>query len=150
MFFKNMEYWVLAQMGLELVLIVFIVYFLIKVRSVSRMMAASSPGDQSAGEEMTKLSAGLADLEEQRGALEDLLGELTKKTSYLQKQLTLLEANAQRHSTAAPSGNSGAPLRAQVERLYRQGFPPEEIARRLQMNLAEVKVALDLLRVQAE
>src|SRR4030042_1997267 len=145
-----MEYWVLAQMGLELVLIVFIVYFLIKGRSVSRMMAASSPGDQSAGEEMTKLSAGLADLEEQRGALEDLLGELTKKTSYLPNKLTLLEANAQRHSTAAPSGHSGAPLRAQVERLYRQGFPPEEIARRLQMNLAEVKVALDLLRVPAE
>lgn len=146
-----MEYWVLGQMGLELLLIFLIVFFLFKLRAVSRMMAASSPGSRSEeGEETARLTAALATLEEQRTALEDLMGELAKRASYLQKQLTLMEANAQRHSTTAAMGDSGASLRAQVERLYRQGFPPEEIARRLQMNLAEVKVALDLLRVQAE
>jgi DNA-directed RNA polymerase specialized sigma24 family protein len=37
-----------------------------------------------------------------------------------------------------------------VETLHRQGCSTEEIARRLQLNLAEVKMALDLSRARSK
>jgi hypothetical protein len=35
---KNLEYWVLAQVALEVVLVLLLVFFLIKIRSMSKLL----------------------------------------------------------------------------------------------------------------
>lgn len=138
---QNLEYWVLAQMVLEFGLITLVMVFLWKLRSWGRQMAALQE-ERKTGEELAR--GLLAQIEEKRQAVEELLARL-------EKQAAASEAAGKREAPLMeppPPWESGASLRAKVETLYRQGCSSEEIARRLQMNLAEVKVALDLSRVR--
>lgn len=38
MILKNLEYWVLAQVALEVVLVLLLIFFLIKIRSMSKLL----------------------------------------------------------------------------------------------------------------
>jgi len=90
-------------------------------------------------------------LEEKRRSLEELLALMDQKAAALQKKLARAACSgAQTYTPAeAPSPwENGASLRSQVENLFRQGCSTDEIARRLQLNLAEVKMALDLSKAR--
>lgn len=148
MLLKNLEYWVLSQIALEAGLIIMVFFFLIRLRSLGRLLAASRTQEQQALAEMGGLAARISELDQQRAALEEHLAQLSHRANGLQGQLALGEPGRRISASYGSHGDRGLSLRAQVEGLARQGFSPDDIARHLGLNLAEVKVALDLARVQ--
>lgn len=144
---KNMEYWIFIQMILELGLIVVVAISLLRIRSWYKNIMAMQAGLPSR-EDTAKMAELAAVMEERRQHLEELLGQLEQKATALQKNLSRGGSRTQSPGDSPPPWESGVSLRSQVENLYRQGCSTEEIARRLQMNLAEVKMALDLSRAR--
>jgi len=142
-----MEYWIFIQMVLELGLIVVVAVSLLKIRSWYRNIMAVQAGLPSR-EEAVKMAELAEVLEERRRHLEEVLARLEQKATVLQKQASKAGSRNQPLADAPPPWESGVSLRSQVESLHRQGCSTEEIARRLQMNLAEVKMALDLSRAR--
>lgn len=144
---KSLEYWVLVQMVLEVGLIAMIAFLLLKVRSWYRHIL-SLQAEQPSREEIARLVELAAVMEERRRSLEELLTLMDQKSATLQKQLARAGSKTVAPVESAPPWETGMSLRSQVETLYRQGCSTEEIARRLQLNLAEVKMALDLSRAR--
>lgn len=144
---QSLEYWVLAQMVLEVGLIGLVAFFLLKIRSWYRHILTLQ-AEQPSREELTRMTELAGVLEERRRALEELLAMMDQKAAALQKQLARAGSPSFAPAEAVPPWESGVSLRSQVETLYRQGCSTEEIARRLQLNLAEVKMALDLSRAR--
>jgi len=146
---QTLEYWVLAQMVLELGLIALVAFFLLKIRSWYRRILALET-ERPSREEMAKMAELAGTLDEKRRHLEELLTLMDQKATALKSQLARSGAGSKAYAPAdSPSPwESGESLRSQVENLYRQGCSTEEIARRLQLNLAEVKMALDLSRAR--
>lgn len=144
---KSLEYWVLVQMVLEVGLIAMIAFFLLKIRSWYRHVL-SLQAEQLTREEIARMAELAALMEERRRSLEELLTITDQKSATLQKQLARGGAKSMAPVESAPPWETGMSLRSQVETLYRQGCSTEEIARRLQLNLAEVKMALDLSRAR--
>jgi len=144
---KSLEYWVLVQMVLEVGLIAMIAFLLLKIRSWYRHIL-SLQAEQPSREEIARMAELAALIEERRRSLEELLTLMDQKSATLQKQLVRAGAKSTAPVESAPPWETGMSLRSQVETLYRQGCSTEEIARRLQLNLAEVKMALDLSRVR--
>lgn len=145
---NSLVYWVLVQMVLEVGLIVLVMFFLLKIRSWYRHVLALQ-ADQPSREEIAKMAELAEVMEERRRHLEELLALMDQKAATLQKQLSRAAGQGPAASVdASAPWESGASLRSQVETLYRQGCSTEEIARRLQLNLAEVKMALDLSRAR--
>ena len=144
---KNLEYWVLAQMVLEVGLIALVGFFLLKIRSWYRHILEMH-AKQPSREEMARMVELAGVLEERRRHLEELLTLMDQKAAALQKQLARAASKSYAPLESAPPWESGMSLRSQVETLHRQGCSTEEIARRLQLNLAEVKMALDLSRAR--
>lgn len=147
---KKLEYWVLAQVGLEVVLVLIILFFLVKIRSMSKILKTSRDMEQSATGELARLSEQLAFLETKRVALEETLSHLSEKIFGLLEQSSTPRSGTYGSYPSSPSGSGGAPLRVQVEDLHLQGFSPAEIARRLGLHPTEVKMALDLARLKVE
>ncbi|MFZ5450959.1 MAG: hypothetical protein ACOZF2_03655 [Thermodesulfobacteriota bacterium] len=144
---KSLEYWVLVQMVLEVGLIALIAFFLWKIRSWYRRILALQ-AEQPSREEIARMVELTAVLEERRRSLEELLTLMDQKSAILQKQLARAGSPSLAPVEPAPPWETGMSLRSQVETLHRQGCSTEEIARRLQLNLAEVKMALDLSRAR--
>ena len=145
---KSLEYWVLVQMVLEVGLIALIAFSLLRIRSWYRRILALQ-AEQPSREEIARLVELAAVLEERRRSLEELITVMDQKSAALQKQLARAGAKSRAPmEPPAPPWETGMSLRSQVETLYRQGCSTEEIARRLQLNLAEVKMALDLSRAR--
>jgi len=145
-----------VQLVLELGLIALVTFSLLKIRSWYRHIMAQQ-AEQPSREEMAKMAKLAEVLEERRRNLEELLALMDQKAAALQKQLARASAGSKAYAAGSPSytpadspppWESGASLRSQVETLYQQGCSTEEIARRLQLNLAEVKMALDLSRAR--
>jgi len=148
--FKNLEYWVLAQVGLEVALILLLLFFLVKIRSMAKLLKTSQEAEQSVAGEFARLSEQMASLEKKQVALEETLALLSGKGLGLREQLSSSgpeAAGTYASTTLRPEGSS---LRLQVEDLHLQGFSPTEIARRLGLHPTEVKMALDLSRLKAE
>jgi DNA-binding transcriptional MerR regulator len=144
---KTMEYWIFIQMVLELGLIVVVAVSLLKIRSWYRNIMTVQAGLPSR-EEMAKMAELAEVLEERRRHLEELLAHLEQKATTLQKRHSRTGSRTPPPDQAPPPWETGVSLRSQVENLHRQGCSTEEIARRLQLNLAEVKMALDLSRAR--
>lgn len=144
---KSMEYWIFIQMILELGLIVVVGVFLLRIRSWYKTIMAVQAG-QPSREEAMKMVELVQVLEERRRHLEELLAQLDQKATALQKYLSRVGSRTKIPADSPPPWENGLSLRSQVENLHRQGCSTEEIARRLEMNLAEVKMALDLSRAR--
>ncbi len=145
---QSLEYWLYAQIGLELVLAGAVGYFLVKSRSLSRRLASLAAADPGGAGKEEELAHKMAAWEKRLAAAEELIQALGTRLALLSASPPSMRAASEAHPRAAPRV-SGASLRVQVEELFRQGLPPEEIARRLGLQLAEVKVALDLARVRS-
>ena len=150
MILKNLEYWVLAQAGLEVILILLLIFFLMKIRSMSKLVLASQEGEKSATSQLKRLADQLATLEAKRVALEESLGLLRQK-AFPESTPDPSRRNAATgfQGSTLPKSGSGS-LRLQVEDLYSQGFSSAEIAHRLGLHPTEVKMALELSRLKAE
>jgi hypothetical protein len=147
---NNLEYWVLAQVGLEVILVLLLTFFLIKMRSMSKMLKDSQEEEKSTADGLAKLSEQLNLLETKRVALEKALGQLSKKAAVLREQDSSLDLASSESYHANPPKPRGTSLRLQVEDLHLQGFSSAEIAHRLGLHPTEVKMALDLARLKAE
>jgi Na+-transporting methylmalonyl-CoA/oxaloacetate decarboxylase gamma subunit/DNA-binding CsgD family transcriptional regulator len=147
----NLEYWVLAQVGLEVILVLFLIFFLLKIRSMSKLLSDSQEEERSAASNLEKLSDQLALLENKRITLEETLGLLSEKASALRNQGPSMRlADSESYNNAVSPKAGGSSLRLQVEDLHLQGLSLAEIARRLGLHPTEVKMALDLARLKAE
>ncbi|MCL6622441.1 MAG: hypothetical protein K6T55_10100 [Syntrophobacterales bacterium] len=141
---KHLEYWLWGQMGLEAVLVVVVAWYLLRLRHLSQALRRLSG-------QVPPQAAGLAAVDERLSALETRLSRLEAAAQALEDHLQVA-SEAPAGWPAGPRKNpepgSGASLRTQVEDLSRQGLRPEEIARRLGLRPAEVKVALELARLR--
>jgi DNA-directed RNA polymerase specialized sigma24 family protein len=147
---NNLEYWVLAQVGLEVVLILLLTFFLIKLRSMSKVLKNSQEEEKAVAGNLARLSGQLNVLETKRAALEETLSLLGEKASLWKEQKTSRGLAAQESYDAVPPKQRGTSLRLQVENLHLQGFSSAEIAHRLGLHPTEVKMAMDLARLKAE
>lgn len=147
---KNIEYWVLAQLGLEIILVFLLVFFLTKMRSMNRILKASQEEEQVASSHLTKFSEQLSLLDRKRANLEETLGRLTEKAQTSTEQQSFSSQAASEVYGVGAHKPRGASLRMQVEDLHLQGFSLAEIAQRLGLHPTEVKMALDLGRLRAE
>jgi Na+-transporting methylmalonyl-CoA/oxaloacetate decarboxylase gamma subunit len=147
---RSIEYWVLAQLGLEIVLVLLLIFFLMKMRSMSKMLKTSQEEEKAAASHLTRFSEQLNMLESKRVSLEETLGQLIEKAMLPKDQESSPRlAASEFYSTRSPKPR-GASLRRQVEDLHLQGFSLPEIAHRLGLHPTEVKMALDLGRLKAE
>ena len=142
---KNLEIWVLLQMAMEVGLAVLLGFSLVKIRSLSRSLAAARTQEQQALMNMESLAVRVADLETHRAGLEELLAQVNRQAGIWKSQLALMESGRWAPERFSSPKDRGPSLRAEVESLARQGFAPDDIARHLGLNPSEVKVALDLL-----
>jgi hypothetical protein len=69
MTFKGLEYWVLAQVGLEVLLILLLLFSLLKIRSLGKLLKNSQKEEDTAIGNLEKLSDQLAAMETKRVAL---------------------------------------------------------------------------------
>jgi hypothetical protein len=145
---NNLQYWVLAQVGLEIVFVLLLTYFLIKMKSMSKLLKDSQEEERAAAINLGKLSDQLNLLETKRQALEDTLSHLTDRTSSLNDQNPSVRLGASDSYNSPSPKSGGGSLRLQVEDLHLQGFSPAEIAHRLGLHPTEVKMALDLARLK--
>jgi hypothetical protein len=146
----NLQYWVLAQVGLEVVLVLFLIFFLLKIRSMDKLLKGFQEEERSAAGNLERLSDQLALLDTKRVTLEETLGLLSEKASNLRDQgLSMRRTDSQSYNAISPKPG-GSSLRLQVEDLHLQGLSLAEIARRLGLHPTEVKMALDLARLKAE
>ena len=147
---NNMEYWVLAQVGLEVVLVILLIFFLLKIRSMSKLLKDSREEERLAASNLERLSDQLALLDTKRVTLEETLGLLIDKASTLRDQSPSMRFSSSESYNANSPKPGGSSLRLQVEDLHLQGLSLAEIARRLGLHPTEVKMALDLSRLKAE
>jgi DNA-directed RNA polymerase specialized sigma24 family protein len=147
---KGLEYWVLAQVGLEVLLVLLLLFSLLKIRSLGKLLKASQKEEVTAKGTLEKFSEQLAAMENKRVALEEALGLLNEKAQNSQAQNPSPRAAASRSYNSFSPQPRGASLRLQVEDLHLQGFSSAEIAQRLSLHPTEVKMALDLARLKAE
>lgn len=147
---KNIEYWVLAQVGLEVILILLLLFFLMKIRSMSKLIHNSQEEEKSSTGHLERLAEQIASLETKGIALEESLGHLREKAflGNTQNPSSLDTVSSFRGVTLPKPG--GSSLRLQVEDLHSQGFSSAEIAHRLGLQPTEVKMALELSRLKAE
>lgn len=140
----HLEYWLWGQIALEAVLVGVVAWYLLRLRHLSRSLSGLSGPDNPA-------VAALAALEQRLTGVEHRISQLEAAAQGPEDRL-LAPSEASggwpAHSRRSPEPGSGASLRAQVEELSRQGLRPEEIARRLGLRPAEVKVALELARLR--
>jgi hypothetical protein len=147
---NNIEYWVLAQVGLEVILVMLLVFFLLRIRSMSKLLQNSQEEEKSAAGNLARLADQLALLDTKRITLEETLGLLSEKASTLREQSTSRRLAASEPYNAISPNPGGSSLRLQVEDLHLQGLSLTEISRRLGLHPTEVKMALDLARLKAE
>jgi len=147
---KNLEYWVLAQVGLEIILILLLVFFLMKIRSMSKIIGHSQKEENSTAGRLKLLADQLAALETKRVALEESLGFLGEKALSVNGSSPSRRGAAPGYHGSALPQSTGGSLRLQVEDLHSQGFSSAEIAHRLGLHPTEVKMALELSRLKAE
>lgn len=147
---KNLEYWVLAQVGLEMVFILLLTFFLIKMRSMGKLLKKSQEEERLAVGKLESLSDQINFLDTKRVALEETLELLSQKASSLQEQNPSLRYGVSDSYNSGSPKPRGASLRLQVEDLHLQGFSLAEIAQRLGLHPTEVKMALDLGRLKAK
>jgi predicted nucleic acid-binding Zn-ribbon protein len=144
-----MEYWILIQIILEFGLIVLVAVSLWKIRSWYRRIMALQ-AERPTREELARMAELAEDIGKRHQDLEELLAHLEQKASAFKKQLSRAESRPAPGPGLTSAWENGLSLRSQVETLHRQGCSTEEIARRLQLNLAEVKMALDLSRARSK
>jgi cell division protein FtsB len=147
---KSLEYWVLAQVGLEVILICLLIFFLMKIRSMGKLIHNSQEDEQSASGRLEHLADQLASLEARRIELEESLNLLEEKAFPANKPEPARRSAASGFQISTlPKSGSGS-LRLQVEDLHSQGFSSGEIAHRLGLHPTELKMALELSRLKAE
>ncbi len=147
---NKLEYWVLAQVGLEVVLVLVLLFFLVKIRSMSKLLDTSRDEKQTAAGELARLAEQLAFLETKQVAIDETLSHLSERVLGLKGQSSPSRSGTVGSYPAASPTSGSPPLRFQVEDLHLQGFSPAEIARRLGLHPTEVKMALDLARLKVE
>ena len=141
---KSLEYWVLAQLALDLGLFLLIIYFICQIRALSRLLHASQPTGANYAEEIAEFSKKLTAWEQR---FEAWGNQPPDGMPDFPRQVAPGHILGQEPSPFPPEIESGKSLRAQVAELAGRGLAPEEIARQLRLQPAEVKVALDLSRL---
>lgn len=141
---QHLEYWLWGQVFLEVVLVGLVGWYLLRTRALSRAVTGL------AGKEPP--AARWAEVEERLTVLETRLRQMEEAARIPAPRL-----GGERPIPGEPPGNlapsspsgTGVQLRRQVEEMFRQGLGLEEIAHRLGLRPAEVKVALDLARLRS-
>jgi hypothetical protein len=144
---KSLEYWVLAQLALDLGLFLLVIFFICQIRALSRLLHASQPTGAHYAEQIAELSKKLTAWEQH---FEAWGNQPPNGMPDFPRQVAPGQLPGQEPPPFLPEIESGKSLRAQVAELAGRGLAPEEIARHLKLQAAEVRVALDLSRLLAK
>ena len=140
---KSFEYWVVVQLALDLGLFLLLVFLIVKMRALRRLLNTPHPAGGPFADELAELTQKLAGLEHRFHSW--VMQPPAGMASFPQQMNSEFQ---DRERQFFPSEvHPGKSLRAQVEDLAGRGLSPEEIARQLHIQLAEVKIALDLSRI---
>lgn len=144
---KNLEYWVVVQLALDVGLLILVVFFIMKIRALSHLLQASHSGGAGHAQEITSLYQKIGDLEQ---SLERWVNQPTDQGPGHPNHSTRCDPQRRGQAHFNLEIDRSKSLRAQVEDLASRGLSAEEIARHLRLQVAEVKVALDLSRIMAK
>ena len=156
MIMSKLEYWILSQVILETLLVVLVVYFLFKIRQISKIRL--EPQElKNIVQETLQLKA---ELRENLQAKKEIINNLVKQLDLrletarellqaLETQTASVQLSPRRCEDSKPPGSGGS-LLDKVERLKLQGFSVDEIARQLQISKGEVLLGLDLARAKSK
>jgi hypothetical protein len=141
---KNLEYWVLIQLGLDVGLFILVIFFIWKIRSLGQVLHAFHADGGNHAVEMASLAQKVENLEQR---LLDRLEQSLDWAPGCHHPGEHKDNPQARPAVTSAESEGGKSLRAQVEELASRGLSPDAIARRLGLQPAEVKVALDLSRI---
>ena len=141
---KNLEYWVVIQLALDVGVLILVMFFILKIRALGQMLQASHPAGAGHAQEITSLQQKIGDLEQR---LESWMNQPTNHGLETPKHVTRCDPQGRGQAYFNLQIDRSKSLRAQVEDLASRGLSAEEIARHLRLQVAEVKVALDLSRI---
>ncbi len=143
---KGFAFWVALQLVLDLGLFALIIFLILKIRALGRLLAVLRPGhpDQT-GEIPAGQKTGNREFRPEAGEVQKINQTPGSPPPFPQYDSQSLDP-----SFFAGDPDLGKSLRARVEGLAAQGLSPEDIARRLNLHPAEVKIALDLSRILAK
>lgn len=147
---NHLESWVWAQVGLEVVLLLLLAFFLVKIRAFDKFLENYRQEETSLRSALAQLTEQMAAWEEKQAQLEAAIHRLSDKRAGGHLKSAFLEAEGLRSGNSANPRPGKVSLRQQVETLHRQGFSPAEIAQHLDLHPTEVKMALDLSRLKGE
>lgn len=150
----NMEYWILAQVILECLLVGITVYFLVKIRQLSN--SGIDPAEvKKILQDTHRLKDELVEnLEGRKTIISNLVKQLDQRIEAAQKLVRSLESqsrpNRQGQFAAEKYGATGAAptMQERVDLMHRQGYPLDDIAQQLNMSKGEVMLVLDLSRAK--
>jgi hypothetical protein len=140
---ESPEYWVLLHLALDIALFALVLYFIYKLRELSGRLTAAQPAGVDRAEEIAAFSQKLAALEQRFDSWTSHPPDRISGPPPLSRG----EPQKRQPGVFTPESDSGKSLRLQVEDLASRGLSPQEIARHLRLQPAEVKVALDLSRI---
>ena len=141
---KNLEYWVVVQLALDVGLLILVMFFTMKIRALSHLLQASHLAEAGHVQEITSLQQKIGDLEQR---LASWVNQPTDPGLQLPQHSTRCDPQGRGPAYFNLQIDRSKSLRAQVEDLASRGLSAEEIARHLRLQVAEVKVALDLSRI---
>jgi hypothetical protein len=140
---KSLEYWVLVHLALDIALFALVLCFIYKMRDLSGLLTAAQPAGVDRAEEVAAFSQKLTALEQR---FDSWVKHPPEQISGL-PPIARGDPQKRHPAVLTPGIDSGKSLRTQVEDLASRGLSPQEIARHLRLQPAEVKVALDLSRI---
>lgn len=147
---NHLETWVLAQVGLEVALLLLLAFFLLRIRNLDKILENSRQEEERLRGLLGQLSEQMASWEKKQALLEVTLLRLSGRKSGLRERSAPTEGPLSGSDNSTSPRPGGSSLRLQVENLHLQGFSPAEIARHLGLNPTEVKMALELSRLKEE
>lgn len=145
---KGFAFWVTVQLVFDLGLFALLLFLVFKIKGLNRLLKTSLPKHAVHLQEAALSGENMGQGEGRRSPTGQRPAP-ARFSSFL-RQLGHSEPPASEPVCAPTGPEPGKSWRAQVENLAAQGLPPEKIAKRLNMQLAEVKVALDLSRLLAK
>ena len=147
----NIEVLILVQLGVEVILILFVVFLLFRFKRSGHLNGLNKGIESAAGliSETDKICKTLsANLKEKKALVDKLLSDLDRRIKELQRLTNSPAPSAGREAPVLP-GRADGPYTNVVE-LSRYGLSVDEIAERLSMTSGEVELVLGLAREKRE
>lgn len=150
----KIEYWIVAQMTLEVLLLIVVICFIYKIRQLNRHRLEPQEIKAILKESHLLKDQLLDNLQAKKDIIHNLVKQLDLRIKAAQELAQTLEkriTSARRSCRLAEESGPQSPETTLLERiaqLHQQGYEVDEIGRLLHMSKGEVLLGLDLARAK--